>query len=248
MSSEKNSASITGKISQGMSSFENYNNKEIYRFDGLGFVITGRLVSGLCGFVIIVLMLMLTFSSAANSVMVAELGGSKAFTAEVIVTENTGASFTDSFSDEGESVDFGHVVQEEMGWDYITNMHISHFEVVVDWSANGGGGGNRQVTFDVSSQGNTTIVSQNDGGNGGTITILWAVNQLPETVSDTSNSAEDFLSSFETEGEWMGGSFTYTSESTLADTTPLTSESIDYTITLIYYTWELENIRELAGI
>ena len=55
MSSEKNSASITGKISQVMSSFESYNNKEIYRFDGLGFVITGRLVSGLCGFVIIVI-------------------------------------------------------------------------------------------------------------------------------------------------------------------------------------------------
>ena len=247
MALERNAVSITGKMSEGLSKFESYNSKEIYRFDQLGFTITGRLISGLSGFLIIVVMLMFTFSSAANSVMVAELGGIKSFTADVVITENSGPSFSGTLEDQGDYVDFGYIV-EEADWDYISNMRISHFDVEVDWSANGGGGGGRQVTFDVSSDNNTAGESQNDGGGGGEIIIEWAINPLPETVSDTADSPEDFVSSFEKSGEWMGGTFTYTSESAFADTTPLTSESISYTITLTYYTWELENIRELSEI
>ena len=247
MALERNAVSITGKMSEGLSKFESYNSKEIYRFDRLGFTITGRLISGLSGFLIIVVMLMFTFSSAANSVMVAELGGIKSFTADVVITENSGPSFSSTLEDQGDYVDFGYIV-EEADWNYISNMRISHFDVEVDWSANGGGGGGRQVTFDVSSDNNTAGESQNDGGGGGEIIIEWAINPLPETVSDTADSPEDFVSSFEKSGEWMGGTFTYTSESAFADTTPLTSESISYTITLTYYTWELENIRELSEI
>ena len=247
MAIERNAVSITGKMSEGLSKFESYNSKEIYRFDRLGFTITGRLISGLSGFLIIVVMLMFTFSSAANSVMVAELGGIKSFTADVVITENSGPSFSGTLEDQGDYVDFGYIV-EEADWNYISNMRISHFDVEVDWSANGGGGGGRQVTFDVSSDNNTAGESQNDGGGGGEIIIEWAINPLPETVSDTADSPEDFVSSFEKSGEWMGGTFTYTSESAFADTTPLTSESISYTITLTYYTWELENIRELSEI
>ena len=179
--------------------------------------------------------------------MVAELGGIKSFTADVVITENSGPSFSGTLEDQGDYVDFGYIV-EEADWNYISNMRISHFDVEVDWSANGGGGGGRQVTFDVSSDNNTAGESQNDGGGGGEIIIEWAINPLPETVSDTADSPEDFVSSFEKSGEWMGGTFTYTSESAFADTTPLTSESISYTITLTYYTWELENIRELSEI
>ena len=247
MALERNAVSITGKMSEGLSKFESYNSKEIYRFDRLGFTITGRLISGLSGFLIIVVMLMFTFSSAANSVMVAELGGIKSFTADVVITENSGPSFSGTLEDQGDYVDFGYIV-EEADWNYISNMRISHFDVEVDWSANGGGGGGRQVTFDVSSDNNTAGESQNDGGGGGEIIIEWAINPLPETVSDTADSPEDFVSSFEKSGEWMGGTFTYTSESAFADTTPLTSESISYMITLTYYTWELENIRELSEI
>ena len=247
MALERNAVSITGKMSEGLSKFESYNSKEIYRFDRLGFTITGRLISGLSGFLIIVVMLMFTFSSAANSVMVAELGGIKSFTADVVITENSGPSFSGTLEDQGDYVDFGYIV-EEADWNYISNMRISHFDVEVDWSANGGGGGGRQVTFDVSSDNNTAGESQNDGGGGGEIIIEWAINPLLETVSDTADSPEDFVSSFEKSGEWMGGTFTYTSESAFADTTPLTSESISYTITLTYYTLELENIRELSEI
>ena len=243
MSVEKNSASISGKISDGMSSFESYNNKEIYRFDGLGFVITGRLVSGLCGFVIIVLMLMITFSSAANSVMIADLGGSKAYTADVVITENSGPSLSGSLN-EGESIEFGYLMEEmDEKWDYTQEMRITEIIVSVNWDASGGAGPGRQVTFEVSSDNNTAGESQNDGGGGGDIPITWPINQLPETVSDTADSPDDFVSSFEKNGEWMGGRFTFTQAS---QGSILLSESVSYTITLTYYTWEFENIREVA--
>lgn len=243
MTRERNAASITGKMSDGLSRFESYNNKEIYRFDQLGFTITGRLVSGLFGFLIIVLMLMFTFSSAANSIMVAELGGIKSFTADVIITENPGPSLS-GVLDEGEFIEFGYLM-DEVGWDYTSNLRITDILVTVDWDASGGAGPGRQVTFDVSSDNNTAGESQNDGGGGGEIVIEWAINPLPETVSDTADSPEAFVSSFEKNGEWMGGKFTFTEAS---QGSLVLSESVDYTISLTYYTWALENVRELSEI
>ena len=242
--------SIADTLSDNLSRFEKYNNKELYHIgsSSIGFTVTGRLVSGVIGFIVIILMLMVTFSSAANSIMVSELGGTKAFTADVIMTENTGPSFSGTLDNEGDFVDFGYVL-EEVDWDYTSNLRISHFDIVFDWSFSGGGGGGRQVTLDVSSQNNSTAgKSQDSGGNGGPVAIPWPVNQLSETVSDTADSAEDFVQSFETDGEWMGGKFTYTSQSALADSTPVTMESLDYTITLIYYTWEFEDIREIVEV
>ena len=243
MTRERNAASITGKMSDGLSRFESYNNKEIYRFDQLGFTITGRLVSGLFGFLIIVLMLMFTFSSAANSIMVAELGGIKSFTADVIITENPGPSLS-GVLDEGEFIEFGYLM-DEVGWDYTSNLRITNILVTVDWDASGGAGPGRQVTFDLSSDNNTAGESQNDGGGGGEIVIEWAINPLPETVSDTADSPEAFVSSFEKNGEWMGGKFTFTQAS---QGSLVLSESVDYTISLTYYTWALENVRELSEI
>ena len=163
----------------------------------------------------------------------------------MVITENVGPTFSGTLNNEGDFVDFGYVL-EEVDWDYTSNMRISYFEVVVDWDPNGGAGGGRQVTFDVSSQNNTVGESQNDGGNGGTITIVWDVQPFAETVSDTADNAESFLLSFETIGEWMGGKFTYSQES-IGSSIAL-SESIDYSITLTYYTWDFENVREIAEI
>ena len=234
---------LSDSISDTLTKFEKYNSKEIYNFGN--FIVTGRLVSAFVGFLIIVLMLMVTFSSAANSIMITELGGTTAFTADVVITENVGPTFSGTLNNEGDFIDFGYVL-EEVDWDYTSNMRISYFEVVVDWDPNGGAGGGRQVTFDVSSQNNTVGESQNDGGNGGVITTVWNVQPFAETVSDTADNIESFLLSFETSGEWMGGKFTYSQES-IGSSIAL-SESIDYTITLTYYTWDFENIREIAEI
>ncbi len=234
---------LSDSISDTLTKFEKYNTKEIYNFGN--FIVTGRLVSAFIGFLIIVLMLMVTFSSAANSIMITELGGTTAFTADVVITENVGPTFSGTLNNEGDFIDFGYVL-EEVDWDYTSNMRISYFEAAVDWNPNGGAGGGRQVTFDVSSQNNTVGESQNDGGNGGVITTVWNVQPFAETVSGTADNMESFLLSFETSGEWMGGKFTYSQES-IGSSIAL-SESIDYTITLTYYTWDFENIREIAEI
>ena len=233
-------------LSEKLSSFEKYNNKELYNFGSgsFSFMITGRLISGTIGFVIIILMLMVTFSSAANSIMVSELGGSKAFTADVVLTELSGPSFSGTLNNEGEFVEFGYLV-DDIDWDYSAELKISHIDIQVIWDANGGAGGGRQVTFEVSSENNTVGESQTDGGNGGTITTVWLINQLPETVSDTADSADDFVRSYETPGDWVGGRFTYSSESIGSIAL---NDSIDYTISLTYFTWNFENIREIVEI
>ena len=233
-------------LSEKLSSFEKYNNKELYNFGSgsFSFVITGRLISGTIGFVIIILMLMVTFSSAANSIMVSELGGSKAFTADVVLTELSGPSFSGTLNNEGEFVEFGYLV-DDIDWDYSAELKISHIDIQVIWDANGGAGGGRQVTFEVSSENNTAGESQTDGGNSGTITTVWLINQLPETVSDTADSADEFVRSYETPGDWVGGRFTYSSESIGSIAL---NDSIDYTISLTYFTWNFENIREIVEI
>ena len=238
--------SIGDKLSEKLSIFEKYNNKELYHLGSvnLGFTVTGRIVSGTFGFIVIILMLMVTFSSAANSIMVSELGGTKAFTADVSLTEVSGTTISGTLNNEGEFIEFGYIV-DDVDWDLITNLRISHVDIQVVWDANGGAGGGRQVTFDVSSQNDTAGQSQNDGGNGGTIVTTWIVNQLPEIVSDTADSPEDFIKSYEASGEWLGGKFTYTSESLGSIAL---NDSIDYTITFTYYTWELENIREIVEV
>ena len=238
--------SIGDKLSEKLSSFEKYNNKELYHLGSvnLGFTVTGRIVSGTFGFIVIILMLMVTFSSAANSIMVSELGGTKAFTADVSLTEVSGTTISGTLNNEGEFIEFGYIV-DDVDWDLIANLRISHVDIQVVWDANGGAGGGRQVTFDVSSQNDTAGQSQNDGGNGGTIVTTWIVNQLPEIVSDTADSPEEFIKSYEASGEWLGGKFTYTSESLGSIAL---NDSIDYTITFTYYTWELENIREIVEV
>jgi hypothetical protein len=232
---------LSDVIGDSLSNFEKYNNKEVYSLGN--FTVTGRIVSGFAGFIIIILMLMVTFSSAANSVPISSLGGSTAYTADVIITENSGPSLSGSL-DEGESIEFGYLL-EEMEWDYTQEMRIREIIVSVNWDASGGAGPGRQVTFEVSSDNNTVGESQNDGGGGGDIPINWPINQLPETVSDTADSPDDFVSLFEKNGEWMGGRFTFTQAS---QGSLLLSESVSYTITLTYYTWEFENIREIAEI
>jgi hypothetical protein len=232
-------------LDTGMTKFENYNNREVYKLRN--YSITGRFVSGFVGFFVIVLMLMVTFSSAANSVMVSDLGGSKAYIGDLVITEVAGPSLSGTLNSE-DSIDFGYIVSE-MDWDHIDNLRISYFDVVVDWDANGGAGGGRQVTFDVSSQNNTNGQSQTDNGGEGIITIQWLINQEimlnNGTISNNADSPEAFLSNLEVPGEWMGGTFTFSQSSTGSI---ILSESVDYTISLTMYTWNIENIREIQEL
>ena len=232
---------LSDNLSDSLSKFEKYNTNEVYTFGS--FVVTGRLVSGSIGFLVIILMLMVTFSSASNSIFVTELGGTTAFTADVVITENVGPSISGTLN-EGESVELGHLL-EEIEWDYTQEMRITEIVITANWDASGGAGPGRQVTFEISSEGNSTPESQNDGGGGGEIPLTRLINPLPETVSNLADSPDAFISSFEENGQWMGGQFTFTQAS---QGSILLSESVNYEITLTYYTWDFENIREIAEI
>ena len=239
--------SLSSELSKSLSRFESYNNSEVYNLKlskSLVVTVTGRMVSGFTGFIVIILMLMVTFSSAANSVVVLDLGGSKAYTADVIITENSGPDPLTGSLNEGDSIEFGYLL-DQIEWNYTQEMRITEIVVSVNWDATGGAGPGRQVTFEVSSDNNTVGESQNDGGGGGDIPITWSINPLPEIVSDTADSPDDFVASFEQKGQWMGGKFTFTQAS---QGSILLSESVDYVITLTYYTWEFENIREIAEV
>ena len=113
---------LSDNLSESLSKFEKYNTNEVYTFGS--FVVTGRLVSGSIGFLVIILMLMVTFSSASNSIFVTELGGTTAFTADVVITENVGPSISGTLN-EGESVEFGHLL-EEIEWDYTQAVSYTH--------------------------------------------------------------------------------------------------------------------------
>tara|TARA_B100001540_G_scaffold216634_1_gene191225 strand:- start:229 stop:786 length:558 start_codon:yes stop_codon:yes gene_type:complete len=185
---------------------------------------------------------MITFSSA-STIPVSALGGTTAFTADVVITENVGPSISGTLS-EGESIEFGYLL-EEIEWDYTQEMRITEIVITANWDASGGAGPGRQVTFEISSEGNSTPESQNDGGGGGEIPLTRLINPLPETVSNLADSPDAFISSFEENGQWMGGQFTFTQAS---QGSILLSESVNYEITLTYYTWDFENIREIAEI
>ena len=60
-----------------------------------------------------------------------------------------------------------------------------------------------------------------------------------DEVSGTADNAEAFVESYETEGGWFGGTFTYDSGSTITN-----DNSISYTISLKIYTWDIQNVRE----
>ena len=87
------------------------------------------------------------------------------------MTEVSGTTISGTLNNEGEFIEFGYIV-DDVDWDYSAELKISHVDIQVVWDANGGAGGGRQVTFDVSSQNDTVGQSQNDGGNGGTIVTM----------------------------------------------------------------------------
>ena len=66
-----------------------------------------------------------------------------------------------------------------------------------------------------------------------------------ETISNNADSAVAFVSNLEVPGEWMGGTFTFSSSSAGSI---ILSESVDYTISLTMYTWDLQNIREIKEL
>ena len=163
------------------------------------------------------------------------------YTGNVVITENTGPSLSGTLNNEGDFVEFGYII-DDMEWDYISELRISHIDVSVEWEA----GKNSQVKFNVSSQNDNSGQNRTDNDYSGVITILWVVNQLSENISGIADDPDTFVSSFERNGEWMGGKFTFSENKAAVHDG---NEYIDYNIFLTYYTWDIIMIPiAIAGL
>ncbi len=228
--------------------FERYNNTELRRVNlpgGFPFTITGRIVSGGYGFVIIIVILASSFHFAPHRDDVQPLGGgATGFEADVATNGTAGPSKSGTLNNEGDSVPFG-VDAGDLEWDFATELRLISVDVTVTWSAGTSSvdAGAPTVSLQVTA-GNFSETSQGTGFDA-SVTISVPVTVMGETVSGSSNSVEEFIASFEAEGPAVSGVITYEDD---ANPSPIKDEPLDYTLTCSLMGWELQNIREVSDV
>ena len=228
--------------------FERYNNTELRRMNlpgGFPFTITGRIVSGGYGFVIIIVILASSFHFAPHRDDVQPLGGgATGFEADIATNGTAGPSKSGTLNNEGDSVPFG-VDAGDVEWDFATELRLISVDVTVTWSAGTSSvdAGAPTVSLQVTA-GNFSETSQGTGFDA-SVTISVPVTVMGETVSGSSNSVEEFIASFEAEGPAVSGVITYEDD---ANPSPIKDEPLDYTLTCSLMGWELQNIREVSDV
>ena len=228
--------------------FERYNNTELRRMNlpgGFPFTITGRIVSGGYGFVIIIVILASSFHFAPHRDDVQPLGGgATGFEADIATNGTAGPSKSGTLNNEGDSVPFG-VDAGDLEWDFATELRLISVDVTVPWSAGPSSvdAGAPTVSLQVTA-GNFSETSQGTGFDA-SVTISVPVTVMGETVSGSSNSVEEFIASFEAEGPAVSGVITYEDD---ANPSPIKDEPLDYTLTCSLMGWELQNIREVSDV
>ena len=236
---------LSDTVGEKLKQFERYNNSELHRMElpgGFPFAVTGRLVSGAIGFVIIIIILAISFQSAANSVAVSGIGGgSTGFEADVATNTTAGPGKSGTLNSEGTTVQFG-VDADESEWDFAGKMQLAEVVVELSWSARGGDIGQPTVSLQITA-GNFSESAQGAGFDV-TISITIPVTALGVTVSGSANSIDEFIASFEAAGPAVSGVITYEDD---ANPLPL-NEPLDYTLTCTLVNWELQNISEVSDI
>ena len=228
--------------------FERYNNTELRRMNlpgGFPFTITGRIVSGGYGFVIIIVILASSFHFAPHRDDVQPLGGgATGFEADIATNGTAGPSKSGTLNNEGDSAPFG-VDAGDVEWDFATELRLISVDVTVTWSAGTSSvdAGAPTVSLQVTA-GNFSETSQGTGFDA-SVTISVPVTVMGETVSGSSNSVEEFIASFEAEGPAVSGVITYEDD---ANPSPIKDEPLDYTLTCSLMGWELQNIREVSDV
>ena len=228
--------------------FERYNSTELRRVNlpgGFPFAITGRIVSGGYGFVVIIVILASSFHLAPHRDDVQPLGGgATGFEADIATNGTAGPSKSGTLNNEGDSVPFG-VDAGDVEWDFATELRLISVDVTVTWSAGTSSvdAGAPTVSLQVTA-GNFSETSQGTGFDA-SVTISVPVTVMGETVSGSSNSVEEFIASFEAEGPAVSGVITYEDD---ANPSPIKDEPLDYTLTCSLIGWELQNIREVSDV
>ncbi|HJP44151.1 MAG: hypothetical protein QF766_03260 [Candidatus Poseidoniia archaeon] len=238
---------LSDTVGEKLKQFERYNNSELRRMElpgGFPFAVTGRLVSGTIGFAIIIIILAISFQSAANSVAVSGIGGgSTGFEANVATNTTAGPGKSGTLNSEGTTVQFG-VDASESEWDFTGKMQLVEVVVELSWSAQGGDFGQPTVSLQITA-GNFSESTEGEGFDV-TISITIPVTALEnnQIVSGSANSADEFIASFEAAGPAVSGVITYEDD---ANPMPL-NEPLDYTLTCTLVNWELQKIHEVSDI
>jgi len=238
-------------LGERIEQFERYNNTELRRMvlpGGFPFTVTGRLVSGGIGFVVIIIILAISFQSAANSVKVEGVGGGAiGFEADVATNSTAGdPSKSGTLNNEGDSVPFG-VDAGEVEWDFATELRLVSVAVTVTWSAGTSSvdAGAPTVSLQVTA-GNFSQTSDGTGFDA-SVTVIIPASALfgKPTASGSANTIEEFIASFEAAGPAVSGVITYEDD---ANPSPIKDEPLDYTLTCSLVGWELQNIREVSDL
>ena len=235
-------------LGERLEQFERYNNTELRRMElpgGFPLAITGRLVSGSIGFVVIIIILAISFQSAANSIRVEGIsGGATGFEADVATNGTAGPSKSGTLNNEGDSVSFG-VDAGEVEWDFATELRLVSVDVTVTWSTGTSSVdvGAPTVSLQVTA-GNFSETSQGTGFDA-SVTVSVPITVMGETASGSANSVEEFIASFEATDPAVSGVITYEDD---ANPSIFKDEPLDYTLTCSLVGWELQNIREVSDV
>ena len=230
--------------------FERYNNTELRRMNlpgGFPFTITGRIVSGGYGFVIIIVILASSFHFAPHRDDVQPLGGGAiGFQADVATNSTAGPSKSGTLNNEGDSVPFG-VDAGEVEWDFASELRLVSVDVTVTWTTatSSGDVGQPTVSLQVST-GNFSETSQGTGFDS-SVTISIPVTLINGTVSGSADSVEEFIASFEAAGPAVSGVITYEDDANPAPA-PFKDEPLDYTLTCSLVGWELKKTRVVSDL
>ena len=228
--------------------FERYNSTELRRVNlpgGFPFAITGRIVSGGYGFVVIIVILASSFHLAPHRDDVQPLGGgATGFEADVATNSTAGPSKSGTLNNEGDSVPFG-VDAGEVDWDFAVELRLVSVDVTVTWNTATSSGDIGQPTVSLQvSTGNFSETSQGTGFDS-SVTISVPVTALGETVSGSADSVEEFIASFEVAGPAVSGVITYEDD---ANPSPIKDEALDYTLTCSLVGWELKKPRVVSDL
>lgn len=169
------------------------------------FIITGKLVMGIAGFIVIVMILAFTFATADDS-GVGGIGGSTIFTAPVITSSEAGPGESANWNNEGDSIEFG-VDYGNMEWDWTNSSRLVVIAVTFTWETNdAAAAGSRDFSLTISSSNDSKPeMSQSQTAWDGTITLHWVINPVGENYTAGASSIDGFIEGLEVPGEGISG-------------------------------------------
>jgi len=238
-------------VSRKYSEFERFNEREIRKIAlpvmNTEFTVTGRLVSGIVGFTVIILVLSMSFSYAASNTNSTAIGGVNAYIAQINLTQEQILSGS-GFFDEGQILTFD-VMQDSIGSDLkgIKNIGIISVEFYFE---------SPSITDQTEPTVSIRIANGSEGDDLYTDTqnsyehtwnYDYIINNLTSTgnITMSADSQEDFLFQLGVNGEYIFVEVIYEDSNAIF---PGEDDTLDYEINITMTTWSIENINEVQTV